>query len=178
MGVQYGNTELTGKERFFENIIVSKTDLEGKITYANRTFLDIGGFPNEQACLGQPHNIIRHPDMPKAVFYLLWQTLKKNQEIFAYVLNRALNGDHYWVLAHVTPSHDMNNNIIGYHSNRRVPSKAILNEHITPLYKNLLKIEKSCSSPKEGVEKAFQAVVDLLADAKLGYNEYIFSLGV
>jgi len=178
MGVLYGNTQLTGKEKYFEDIIVSKTDLEGKIIYANRTFLEIAGFPDEKACLGQPHNIIRHPDMPRAVFHLLWKTLQSDQEIFAYVLNRALNGDHYWVLAHVTPSHDMNNKIIGYHSNRRVPSKAILSGHIIPLYKNLLNIEKSSSSPKEGMEKAFQAVVDLLAKAKLGYNEFIFSLGV
>lgn len=174
----YGNTQLTGKERFFEDIIVSKTDLEGKITYANRTFLKVAGFPDEKACLGQPHNIIRHPDMPRAVFHLLWKTLQNDQEIFAYVVNRALNGDHYWVLAHVTPSHDMNKNIIGYHSNRRVPNKQVLNENIIPLYKNLLKIEKSESSPKVGMEKAFQAVVDLLAEAKLGYNEFIFSLGV
>jgi PAS domain S-box-containing protein len=178
MGALYGNTQVTGKEKFFEDIIVSKTDLEGKITYANRTFLEVAGFPDEKACLGQPHNIIRHPDMPRAVFHLLWKTLQSDQEIFAYVLNRALNGDHYWVLAHVTPSHDMNNNIIGYHSNRRVPNKTVLSEHIIPLYASLLNIEKSCSSPKEGMEKAFQAVVDLLEKNKLGYNEFIFSLGV
>jgi PAS domain S-box-containing protein len=178
MGELYGNPQLTGKERFFDDIIVSKTDLEGKITYANRTFMEIAGFPDDNACIGQPHNVIRHPNMPRAVFLLLWKTLQSDQEIFAYVINRALNGDHYWVLAHVTPSHDMNNNVIGYHSNRRVPNKAILNEHIIPLYKNLLSIEKSSTSPKAGMEKAFQAVVDLLTESKLGYNEFIFSLGV
>ena len=178
MSVLYGNTQLTGKERFFEDIIVSKTDLEGKITYANRTFMDIAGFPDDKSCIGQPHNIIRHPDMPRAVFYLLWKTLQSDQEIFAYVINRALNGDHYWVLAHVTPSHDMNDNIIGYHSNRRVPNPVVLKEHIIPLYKTLLDIEKSNSSPKAGMEKAFQTVVDLLTEAKIGYNEFIFSLGV
>ncbi len=178
MGVLYGNTQLTGKERFFKDIIVSKTDLQGKLTYANRTFLEIAGFPDEKSCLGQPHNLIRHPDMPRSVFYLLWQTLQNDEEIFAYVINRALNGDHYWVLAHVTPSHDMNNNIVGYHSNRRIPNKQTLNENIIPLYKDLLRIEKSCSNPQKGMEKAFQTVVDLLDDAKLGYNEFIFSLGV
>jgi PAS domain S-box-containing protein len=116
MGELYGNSQVTGVERFFDDIIVSKTDLEGKITYANRTFMEIAGFPDDKACIGQPHNVIRHPDMPRAVFLLLWKTLQSDQEIFAYVINRALNGDHYWVLAHVTPSHDMNNNVIGYHS--------------------------------------------------------------
>jgi len=178
MGALYGNTQLTGKELFFEDIIVSKTDLQGKITYANRAFLNIAGFTNERACLGQPHNIIRHPDMPRSVFYLLWETLKKNQEIFAYVLNRSLKGDHYWVLAHVTPSHDINNKIIGYHSNRRIPNRKVLEEKIIPLYKNLLNLETSCSSPQAGMEKAFQAVLNLLNDVKMEYNEFIFSLGV
>lgn len=178
MSKLYGNTELTGKERFFKDIIVSKTDLEGKITYANRTFMEVAGFPDDKACIGQPHNIIRHPDMPRAVFFLLWKTLQSNQEIFAYVINRALNGDHYWVLAHVTPSHDMNNNIIGYHSNRRVPNRSVIDNHIIPLYKKLIDIEKSEASSRVGMDKAFQAVVDLLTESKLSYNEFIFSLGV
>jgi len=178
MGALYGNTQLTGNERFFKDLIVSKTDLEGKITYANRTFLEIAGFSDEKSCLGQPHNIIRHPDMPRAVFLLLWETLKKDEEIFAYVINRSLNGDHYWVLAHVTPSHDRSKKIIGYHSNRRVPNRNTINEHIVPLYRNLINIEKSCSSPKEGMEKSFKAVLDLLEDSKMSYNEFLFSLGV
>ena len=65
MGELYGNSQVTGVERFFDDIIVSKTDLEGKITYANRTFMEIACFPDDKACIGQPHNVIRHPDMPR-----------------------------------------------------------------------------------------------------------------
>ena len=98
---------LTGVERFFDKdeIIVSKTDLKGRMTYCNDVFLRIAGY-TEQELLGQPHSIIRHPDMPRCVFKLLWDTIGAGKEIFAYVINRAKNGDHYWVLAHVTPSRD------------------------------------------------------------------------
>ena len=72
---------------------------------------------------GQAHNIIRHPDMPRCVFDLLWKTIAGGEEIFAYVKNMAKNGDHYWVFAHVTPTFDAGGRIMGYHSNRRVPER-------------------------------------------------------
>jgi PAS domain S-box-containing protein len=92
------------------------------ITYANETFLKIAGY-TEDEILGQPHNIIRHPDMPRCVFKLLWDTLEMKHEIFAYVKNMAKNGDFYWVFAHVTPTFNEHGTVIGYHSNRRVPER-------------------------------------------------------
>ena len=82
------NLSLTGVERHFDEheIIVSKTDLKGRITYANDTFLRVAGY-RERDILGQPHSIIRHPDMPRCVFALLWQTIEAGREIFAYVIN-------------------------------------------------------------------------------------------
>jgi hypothetical protein len=73
----------------------------------------VSGFtPNE--LLGQPHSIIRHPDMPRAVFKLLWDTLAAKQELFAYVVNMAKDDDdYYWVFAHITPSYDATSNVIG-----------------------------------------------------------------
>lgn len=175
----YGNPQVTGVEKTFDEdeIIVSKTDLTGKITYGNRTFYRMAGL-DEKDCLDVQHNIIRHPDMPRAVFELLWNTVKDDKEIFAYVLNRSGNGDHYWVFAHVTPSHDSSGNTIGYHSNRRVANRRVLDEHIIPLYKNLLQVEKSAASPKEGLEASYKAVGDLLAENNVGFNEFMFSLGV
>ncbi|MBT3911191.1 MAG: PAS domain-containing protein [Rhodospirillaceae bacterium] len=174
----YGNTQLTGIEKVFnaDEIIVSKTDLTGKITYGNRIFYKMAGL-NEKDCLNTQHNIIRHPDMPRAVFELLWNTLDDDKEIFAYVVNRSGNGDHYWVFAHVTPSFDGSGNKVGYHSNRRVPNKDVISKHIEPLYKNLMEIEKSAASPKDGINASYQAVVDLLAEKKLGFNELMFALG-
>jgi PAS domain S-box-containing protein len=94
-----------GIERFFEEdeIIVSKTDPKGIITYANQVFLRTAQYQEEEI-LGAPDNIIRHPDMPRCVFDLLWKTIASGLEIFAYVKNMAKNGDHYWVFAHVTPT--------------------------------------------------------------------------
>lgn len=175
----YGNPQVTGQEKTFDadDIIVSKTDLTGKITYGNRTFYRMAGI-DENGCIGVQHNLIRHPDMPRAVFELLWNTLKSGAEIFAYVLNRSANGDHYWVFAHITPSYDLAGNASGYHSNRRVPNRQVVDNHIIPLYKDLLAVEKSAASPREGLEASYKAVTDLLDKNKLGFNEFMFSLGV
>lgn len=175
----YGNPQLTGVEKTFDadEIIVSKTDLMGKITYGNRTFYRLAGMP-EKECIGVQHNLIRHPKMPRAVFELLWNTLKDGKEIFAHVLNRSSNGDHYWVFAHVTPSHNGSGNIVGYHSNRRVSNRQIIDQTISPLYQKLLGIEQSASNPKDGLNASYQAIVDLLTENKVSFNEFMFSLGV
>ena len=107
----------SGRERHFkpEELIVSKTDLKGHITYANEVFLRLSDY-SEGEVLGKPHALIRHPDMPRSVFKLMWDRISSGHEIFAYVVNMASNGDHYWVYAHVTPSFDANHKVIGYHS--------------------------------------------------------------
>ncbi len=170
-------TLLTGVERTFEpgEIIVSKTDLKGRITYANRVFLRLAGY-DERDVLGAPHSIIRHPDMPRCVFKLLWDTIAAGSEIFAYVVNRSRNGDHYWVFAHVTPSFDTNGAINGYHSNRRVPDMNIVTNSIVPLYRTLLAEEQSVKNAKKGMAKATQTLVGLLADHKVQYDEFVLSL--
>ncbi|KLN62459.1 chemotaxis protein [Kiloniella spongiae] len=167
------NLPITNKERFFadDEIIVSKTDLKGRITYANQIFLSIAGY-KEQDVLGQPHSLIRHPDMPRAVFKLLWDTLQKQQEIFAYVINRAKNGDHYWVIAHVTPSKNAQGKVIGYHSNRRVPDRTILDETIIPLYRELLSIEQK-SDRKTGLKNSYDKLANILKDHGLAYDEFM-----
>lgn len=171
------DAQLTGVELTFgqEEIIVSKTDLKGNITYANEVFLRLAGYTEDEV-MYQPHSLIRHPDMPRAVFKLLWDTLATGKEIFAYVVNKAKNGDHYWVLAHVTPSYDSGGEIIGYHSNRRVPDPNTVQTVIAPLYKQLLDIENSHENRKEGMNAAFAALVSLLEEKGVGYDELIFSL--
>ena len=174
------DSTLTGVERFFDEdeIIVSKTDLKGHITYANDVFLRLAGMTEQQA-LGAPHSCIRHPDMPRCVFKLLWDTVQQGDEIFAYVVNRAMNGDHYWVLAHVTPSYNTNggaNEIVGYHSNRRVPDRRIVDDTIVPLYRDLCAIEHKHANRKDGLDASFQAVLDLLQEKGVGYDEFILTL--
>src|SRR5581483_7053205 len=130
----------TTTEVFFRDLIVSKTDLKGRITYANREFCKVCGY-SEAQLIGQPHSIIRHPDMPRAVFKFLWDTILGGQEIFAYVKNMTRSGDFYWVFAHVTPSYDAERQIVGFHSNRRVPDRKIVETVIAPLYADLLREE-------------------------------------
>ena len=168
---------LTGVERTFPDneIIVSKTDLTGKILYANKVFLDIASY-NETEVLGQPHSMIRHPDMPRCVFKLLWDTIQSGREIFAYVVNRAKNGDHYWVLAHVTPSLGADGSVVGYHSNRRVPSKEILDTTIKPLYAQLCEKEASFENRKDGLAASTEMLQGILKDKGVDYEKWVFSL--
>jgi hypothetical protein len=125
--------------------------------------------------IGQPHSAIRHPDMPRAVFKLLWDTISAGREIFAYVNNRASNGDHYWVLAHVTPAFAADGTIAGYHSNRRSPRREALAK-IQPLYNRLLDIERGASDRKVGLEASFRTFTNILAAEGKSYGEFIFGL--
>ena len=165
------NTERTFDE---DEIIVSKTDLKGRITYANEVFQRVGLY-SESELLGEPHSILRHPDMPRCVFKLLWDTVQAGDEIFAYVKNMAKNGDYYWVFAHITPSFDANHDIIGYHSSRRLPQRKALAK-IDPIYRQLLAEEERHSDRKVGMMSAFDMLVDLLKEQGVGYDEFVFSL--
>ena len=117
----------TGEERILddEDLVVSKTDVTGRITYVNQTFVSISRF-TEREVLGMQHSIVRHPDMPRCIFKLLWDTVESGQEVFAYVVNLAKDGAHYWVLAHITPTFDSSGAITGFHSNRRAPDRNLL----------------------------------------------------
>jgi len=169
-------TELTGVERKFDKdeIIVSKTDTRGIITYANRVFLKIADYTEEEV-LGKPHNIIRHPDMPRCVFKLLWDTLQSGREIFAYVVNRTKGGDHYWVFAHVTPTFDTAGEITGYHSNRRVPSREAVAK-ATELYRTLREEESRSGFSDAGMQAASRQLENLLEQNGVEYDEFAFSL--
>ena len=166
----------TGRERHFDDdeIIVSKTDKKGQITYANEVFQRLSGY-TEAELLGAPHNLIRHPGMPRCVFQLLWDRISEGHEVFAYVINLCKTGDHYWVLAHVTPSFDPDGEIIGYHSNRRVPDREAIDQ-IAPLYERLQKEETSFASPKEGLEASNRLLTEILAQAGVTYDEFVWSL--
>lgn len=156
-------------------LIVSKTDLKGRITYANRVFCRIAGY-EEKELIGVPHSIIRHPDMPRAVFKLLWDMLAARNEVFAYVKNMNKHGDYYWVFAHVTPSFGANREVVGYHSNRRVPRRDVIANVIEPLYADLIKIEASESNAKAGMMRSFDRLTDIVKSKARSYDELIFSL--
>jgi len=152
-----------------EDFIVSKTDTKGKITYVNKIFMDMAEY-SENELLGKPHSIVRHPDMPKVVFKLLWDYVKQKKEIFAFVINKTKNSNAYWVYANVTASLDENGNIIGYYSVRRKPNPEAL-KVIKPLYEKMVAAEKS-----GGVEASTKILEDLLREKGVSYDELIISL--
>lgn len=149
--------------------LVSKTDTKGKITYCNLPFADIVGAKSSEL-IGKPHNIVRHPDMPKVIFKLLWEYIKSKKEIFAYVKNRSFDGSFYWVFANVTASLDEKGNIIGFYSVRRKPNPKAL-EIIVPLYKRLLEVEN-----KEGMTGSFRLLEEILKEQGVTYDEFMNKL--
>ncbi|ACG76858.1 aerotaxis receptor [Phenylobacterium zucineum HLK1] len=165
----------TGRERSFgrDEIIVSKTDTRGVITYANPVFLRLADLTEAEA-VGAPHAVIRHPDMPRGVFKMLWDRVQAGQEVFAYVVNMARNGDHYWVLAHVTPTFDESGRICGYHSNRRAPDRRAV-EEIQGLYAEMRRVEDAAGGKASAAESSVAALTNLLAERGVTYDEYIFS---
>ncbi|RBY97055.1 aerotaxis receptor Aer [Blastococcus sp. TF02-8] len=166
----------TGRERSFspDELIVSKTDPRGIITYANDVFLRVSGYQLDEV-LGQPHNMIRHPEMPRAVFKLLWDTLGTGQEIFAYINNLAADGGHYWVLAHVTPSRGADGRVVGYHSNRRKPSAAAITR-VQPLYTRLLAEERRHPNARAAVDASSRLLADVLAEQQQTYEEFVWTI--
>lgn len=118
------NLPVTNKERTFKDgtPLISTTDLKGQITFVNEAFIDISGFTKEEL-LGKAHNMVRHPDVPPAVFGDMWSKLKENKPWIGIVKNRCKDGGFYWVNAYVTPIIE-NGSTIGYQSVRTVPTKA------------------------------------------------------
>ena len=166
----------TQNERTFgeDEIIVSKTDETGRITYANDIFLKVALY-HEHEVLGQPHSLVRHPDMPRCVFKLLWDTIQDGREIFAYVKNMAKNGDYYWVFAHVTPSFGGGDKVIGFHSNRRSPRRDAITK-IEPIYNQLLAEENRHANRKDGMMAGFQMLCQTLESQGVDYDQFVFSL--
>ena len=167
---------VTGTARSFKetDVIVSKTDAKGIISYVNRTFIRISDY-SEAEVLGKPHNIIRHPDMPRAVFRLMWDRIQGGREIFAYVINRCKGGDHYWVLAHVTPSFDGKGALCGFHSNRRSPNAEIVARQIAPLYAEMRRLERDAADPRHGMDHALAHLNAALAAKGVDYDRFFFA---
>lgn len=119
--------------------ILSTTDPKGRITYINDEFIEISGYSREEL-IGQAHNVIRHPDMPRQAFFEFWEALRNGQPWMGMVKNRCRNGDHYWVHAYVTPIMDDQGNLVEYQSIRQAPEEAAV-KRAEALYARLRKSE-------------------------------------
>ncbi|WP_245586374.1 PAS domain-containing protein [Olivibacter sitiensis] len=124
--------------------IMSKTDQYGTIEYANDVFIDVCGYEDYEL-MGQPHNIIRHPDMPKVIFKVLWENLKEGNNFHAIVKNLAKSGRYYWVMTDFEVTRNTDGEITNYIGRRKAVPTEIIDKHIAPLYKRLLQIEQTTS---------------------------------
>jgi PAS domain S-box-containing protein len=157
-----------------EDFIVSKTDLKGIITYGNRTFIAMSGY-SEAELLGAPHSILRHPDMPRAVFKLLWDSVQAKREICAYVKNLAKDGSYYWVFANITPSCDARGNLFGYYSVRRKPRPEAI-QAVSGLYRAMLEAERRAGDGQAGMKAATELLHQTLEQKGVSYGEFVFGL--
>lgn len=156
-----------------DDFIISKTDLKGRISYCNRIFIEFSGY-TEMELLGSQHNIIRHPDMPRGVFKLLWDAVDDGGEIFAYVKNMSKDGGYYWVAANVTANRDLQGNIEGYFSVRRKPSRGAVSA-VTDLYRSMLEEERR-AGPRDACAASINMVTNLLSQKGVSYAQFVLSL--
>jgi len=157
-----------------DDLIVSKTDKKGWITYCNKTCADITEFHRNEL-IGAPHSIFRSKAMPRCIFKLLWERIALGHEVFAFVVNKTKNDNHYWVFAHITPSRDQEGNISGYHSNRRKPFDAAM-AAVKPLYTALLEEETKHKNRKEGLAASTILLNKVLGQKGMDYDEFVLSL--
>ncbi len=164
---------ITGVEKALNehDFIVSKTDTKGFITYCNEIFATMAGYSFGEL-IGANHNLIRHPEMPKLAYKILWDKIQSKQEFFGFVKNLCADGGHYWVYAYITADLDTNGNIIGYTSVRRRPPQSAIDQ-IVPIYKRLLDAERS-----GGVESSMRLLNELLNNNDLEYDEFIINLQI
>lgn len=135
-----------------EKIVASATDQRGVIGFANDSFCEVAGFSRDEL-INAPHKIVRHPDMPKGVFYLMWETLKAGNPVCAYVKNKTKSGSYYWVLASVTHTEN------GYLSARIRPSTELF-ETTKGIYAELLKEEAAGLTPEQSGARLIEMIQD------------------
>ena len=152
-----------------KKFIVSKTDIKGNIIFTNKNFSEISGY-SEAELVGQPHNILRHPDMPKAVFFLVWQNLLAGKSISGVVKNLAKDGRYYWVIADLEPKFNAEGDITSLTAFRRAAPQDVI-DATSELYATMLAIEK-----KHGMEKSIAYLQAFLEEHDITYDEFITEL--
>jgi PAS domain S-box-containing protein len=162
----------SSEEKQFEpnDLIISRTDVRGTITYCNDIFAKMSGWTKEQL-LGSNHNLIRHPEMPQIAYKLVWDSIKAKNEFYGYVKNLCKNGEYYWVFAYITADLDEEGEIVGYTSYRRFAPKLAV-ETMTTIYKLLLAAEK-----EGGIEASEKLLYQHLKNSGFSsYDQFIVDL--
>ena len=152
-----------------DDVLISVTDPNGIITDANDIFVKISGYTKDEL-VGANHNLIRHPDMPRVMFDVVWDHIKGRENIMAVVKNLAKDGRYYWVITDFVTDVDADRNVTSYTAYRRSPKPGIL-KTIIPMYKALNAIEEFA-----GMDAAKHFLTDFLERRKESYDDFIESL--
>ena len=152
-----------------QQMLVSKTDARGDIVYSNECFMGVSGYSKDEL-IGTPHSILRHPDMPRAIFYLMWKDIRKGKNIMAVVKNLAKSGDHYWVTTDFEIKRTRDGKIRNYLAFRQSAPRNVI-KVIEPLYSKMVEIEKS-----DGMDGSVEYLEQFLAKKGVTYDEFIKEL--
>ena len=151
-------------------VVISETDVYGRITNVNDVFCNVCGYSPDEM-IGQPHSIIRHPDMPKLIFKLLWDNLKAGNNFIGVIKNLAKSGEYYWVITDFEMRRDTMGNITHYIARRKSVPKAVIENYVAPLYETLLKLEKV-----GGMELSTRFFKNYLAKQGKDYIDFIIDV--
>ena len=151
-------------------VVISEADVYGRITNVNDVFSNVCGYSPDEM-IGQPHSIIRHPDMPKLIFKLLWDNLKAGNNFIGVIKNLAKSGEYYWVITDFEMRRDTMGNITHYIARRKSVPKAVIENYVAPLYQTLLKLEKV-----GGMELSARFFKNYLAKQGKDYIDFIIDV--
>jgi len=149
-----------------EEVLISVTDPKGKITDANEIFVKISGYSKDEL-VGSQHNMIRHPDMPKIMFKIVWDRIKDRENVMAVVKNLAKDGRYYWVVTDFITKVDADRNVINYTAYRR-PVHNKVKDAVIPLYKALCAIEEF-----DGMEASEKFLTNYFEKIGMTYDEMV-----
>ena len=152
-----------------KKFIVSKTDPKGNIIFVNKNLCEISGY-TEDELISVPHNIFRHPDMPRAIFFLIWSSLLKGKAVSGVIKNLAKSGKYYWVIADFDIKHDETGKIKSFIAFQRVAPRQVIDE-IEELYASMLKIEK-----RHGMKGSLSYLEAYLEERGMNYEEFLNDL--
>jgi PAS domain S-box-containing protein len=150
-------------------VLMSKTDLKGNILYANEAFIDVCGY-DEFEIINKPHSILRHPDMPKVIFKMMWQTIARGESFHVIIKNMAKMGRYYWVANDLKVTKD-SYGIASFAGQQQAVNSEIIDKIIEPLYKKLFQIENS-----SGVEASENYLIGFLEERGKTFGQYIDDL--
>lgn len=164
-------SENPGRTLSEHDLLVLKTDLQGTMTYANRNFIKFSGY-SEDELIGQPHKILRHQDMPRAIFRLMWETLEADREFFAYLKYLRKDGGYFWTFANLAPSLDDNNKVNGSFSIQRKAHPTRL-RFFANLYQEMLEAERLFDTDQAQMDASTEVLNKAMGGR--GYDEFIIT---